>query len=172
MVFIKRYSCITILHWAHYSSNKHLTHLPQDKMATISQMIFSNAFLTMKSFAFVQVMAWCHQATNHCLSQCWPRSIWWQKTAKIYFRHLIWNVDKCSSQVSNFTPMQVTDLWGMWAISHPCCQSLWLWSLLKLLKVIAKYLHFCQLKWQTFTFGNLILQKWHKITKIIGGIEM
>ena len=22
-----------------------------------------------------QVMAWCHQATSHCLSQCWPRSI-------------------------------------------------------------------------------------------------
>ena len=30
---------------------------------------------------------------------------------------------------------------------------------------------FCQLKWQTFTLGNLILQKWHEI-KIIGGIEM
>ena len=26
-------------------------------------------------------------------------------------------------------------------------------------------------KWQTFTIGNLILQKWHKITKIVGGIE-
>ena len=23
----------------------------------------------------VQVMAWCHQATNHYLSQCWPRSL-------------------------------------------------------------------------------------------------
>ena len=23
-----------------------------------------------------QVMAWCHQATSHYLSQCWPRS-WW-----------------------------------------------------------------------------------------------
>ena len=23
----------------------------------------------------VQVMAWCHQATSHCLSQCWPRSL-------------------------------------------------------------------------------------------------
>ena len=22
----------------------------------------------------VQVMAWCRQATNHCLNQCWPRS--------------------------------------------------------------------------------------------------
>ena len=23
----------------------------------------------------VQVMAWCHQATSHYLSQCWPRSL-------------------------------------------------------------------------------------------------
>ena len=25
--------------------------------------------------ALVQVMAWCHQATSHYLSQCWPRSL-------------------------------------------------------------------------------------------------
>ena len=25
--------------------------------------------------ALVQVMAWCRQATSHCLSQCWPRSM-------------------------------------------------------------------------------------------------
>ena len=24
---------------------------------------------------FVQVMAWCHRATSHYLSQCWPRSL-------------------------------------------------------------------------------------------------
>ena len=24
----------------------------------------------------VQVMAWCHQATSYCLSQCWPRCVW------------------------------------------------------------------------------------------------
>ena len=24
----------------------------------------------------VQVMAWCHQASNHYLSRCWPRSMW------------------------------------------------------------------------------------------------
>ena len=26
--------------------------------------------------ALVQVMAWCHQARSHYLSQCWPRSMW------------------------------------------------------------------------------------------------
>ena len=25
--------------------------------------------------ALVQVMAWCHQATSHYLSKCWPRSL-------------------------------------------------------------------------------------------------
>ena len=27
------------------------------------------------SAALVQVMVWCHQATSHYLSQCWPRSV-------------------------------------------------------------------------------------------------
>ena len=27
------------------------------------------------NFTLVQVMAWCRQATSHCLSQCWPRSL-------------------------------------------------------------------------------------------------
>ena len=27
------------------------------------------------SLALVPVMAWCHQATNHYLGQCWPRSL-------------------------------------------------------------------------------------------------
>ena len=29
--------------------------------------------LTDGKSTFVQVMAWCHQATSHYLSQCWPR---------------------------------------------------------------------------------------------------
>ena len=57
-------------------------------------------------------------------------------TAKIYFRHLIWNVDV------RLTPLCIA------------CQR------------IHNY------KWQTVTIGNLILQKWHKTTKIVGGIEM
>ena len=31
--------------------------------------------LTDDKSALVQVMAWCHQATSHFLSQCWPRSM-------------------------------------------------------------------------------------------------
>ena len=31
-------------------------------------------FMKEKS-ALVQVMAWCHQATSHYMSQCWPRSM-------------------------------------------------------------------------------------------------
>ena len=43
--------------------------------------IFCEIALTWMSLNFtdnqstlVQVMAWCHQATSHYLSQCWPRS--------------------------------------------------------------------------------------------------
>ena len=31
--------------------------------------------LTDDKSTLAQVMAWCHQATNHYLSQCWPRSM-------------------------------------------------------------------------------------------------
>ena len=31
--------------------------------------------LTDGESTLVQVMAWCHQATSHYLSQCWPRSL-------------------------------------------------------------------------------------------------
>ena len=31
--------------------------------------------LTDDNSTLVQVMAWCHQATSHYLSQCWPRSL-------------------------------------------------------------------------------------------------
>ena len=31
--------------------------------------------LTDDQSTLVQVMAWCHQATSHYLSQCWPRSL-------------------------------------------------------------------------------------------------
>ena len=31
--------------------------------------------LTDDKLTLVQVVAWCHQATSHCLNQCWPRSL-------------------------------------------------------------------------------------------------
>ena len=31
-------------------------------------------YFTDDKSTLVQVMAWCHQATNHYLNQCWPRS--------------------------------------------------------------------------------------------------
>ena len=41
---------------------------------------------------------------------------------------------------------------------------------LTLLCIVFQRIH--NYKWLTFTIGNLILQKWHKINKIVGGIEM
>ena len=31
--------------------------------------------VSLSNSALVWVMAWCRQATSHCLSQCWPRSL-------------------------------------------------------------------------------------------------
>ena len=45
----------------------------------------------------VQVMAWCHQATSHYLSQCWPRSLspsgitrpqWVKHDHKLYYVYI------------------------------------------------------------------------------------
>ena len=37
--------------------------------------VFLPLDLTDDKSTLVQVMAWCHQATSHYLSQCWPRSL-------------------------------------------------------------------------------------------------
>ena len=69
-------------------------HFPLDKIATISQMIFSYSFSWMKNFVFWLKFHWslfprvqltisqhlfrqclgAGQATSHCLNQCWPSS--------------------------------------------------------------------------------------------------
>ena len=39
-------------------------------------LIWMSLDFTDNQSTLVQVMAWCHQATSHYLSQCWPRSLW------------------------------------------------------------------------------------------------
>ena len=39
-------------------------------------LIWMSLDFTDDQSTLVQVMAWCHQATSHYLSQCWPRSLW------------------------------------------------------------------------------------------------
>ena len=47
----------------------------------ILRSLYDNAFrwmprnITDDKSTLIQVMAWCHQATSHYLSQCWPRSM-------------------------------------------------------------------------------------------------
>ena len=48
---------------------------------------------------------------------------------------------------------------------------LWIYQV-QLTLLCTVFLRIHNYKWQTFTIGNLILQKWHKITKIVGGIEI
>ena len=38
-------------------------------------LIWMSLYFTDDQSTLVQVMAWCHQATSHYLSQCWPRSL-------------------------------------------------------------------------------------------------
>ena len=38
-------------------------------------LIWMSLDFTDDQATLIQVMAWCCQATNHCLSQCWPRSL-------------------------------------------------------------------------------------------------
>ena len=38
-------------------------------------LIWMSLDFTDDQSTLVQVMAWCHQATSHCLTQCWPRSL-------------------------------------------------------------------------------------------------
>ena len=38
-------------------------------------LIWMSLDITDDQSTLVQVMAWCHQATSHYLSQCWPRSM-------------------------------------------------------------------------------------------------
>ena len=38
-------------------------------------LIWMSLGFTDDQSTLVQVMAWCHQATSHYLSQCWPRSL-------------------------------------------------------------------------------------------------
>ena len=75
-----------------YDSNQ--THLPLGNMGNCKSIIFKLTIenstwgthckiahrwipqnITNEKSTLVQVMAWCHQATSHCLSQCWPWSL-------------------------------------------------------------------------------------------------
>ena len=67
--------------------------------------------LTDDKSTVVQVMAWCRQATNHYLSQCWPRSIspngvtrpqWVNKSAL----DLISNLQPCDSCITMVRPLK------------------------------------------------------------------
>ena len=85
-------------------------------------LIWMSQDLTNDKSTLVQVMAWCRQATRHCLSQCWSRSVsphgvsphgvtrllifpWtrWPPFHRSYFRmHLADNIFGC-----------ICELWGV-----------------------------------------------------------
>ena len=94
-------------------------------------------YLTDDMSTLVQVMAWCRQATSHCLSQCWPRSMlpygvtrpqWVNISNFIHYKVLeditlpFPNIDKGAFKVwkliSNFIPYFTGHV-----ITYPCWDS-------------------------------------------------
>ena len=56
-------------HFQTQSLNWYLEHFLKNYSKCMPQNSFDDKSI------LVQVMAWCHQATSHYLSQCWPRSM-------------------------------------------------------------------------------------------------
>ena len=71
-----------LTHWPLGNLNEILDIIFKQILVIDSWGIFCEIVLIWMSLDFtddqstlVQVMAWCHQATSHYLSQCWPRSL-------------------------------------------------------------------------------------------------
>ena len=51
--------------------------------------------LTNDKSTFVQVMAWCHQATSYYLSQCWPQSISSYDVIRLQWVNMLFILQPC-----------------------------------------------------------------------------
>ena len=56
--------------------------------------------------AFAQVMGWCRQATSHCMSQCWPRSM------SPYGVNMPQCVNWCHENATGKVPMEIASSYG------------------------------------------------------------
>ena len=91
-----RSSLCFVMVWYQSILSLFLTHWSRDKMAAISQTIFSNAFFRMKMFvpwvrignipALVQITAWYRPGTSHYLNQWWL--VYWRIYASLCFNVL------------------------------------------------------------------------------------
>ena len=102
---------------------------------------------------FVQVMAWCHQATSQYLSQCWPRF-----RSRYGITRPQWvNVSIRNYKVKGFTIMQVLEPGSVWrchvaSIGIPITKIWWSQDCLIL---IMKSPH------QEFSYWNRALVLWN-----------
>ena len=68
----------------------------------------------------VLVMAWCHQATSHYLSQCWPRSmsphgVSGPQWVNVKYRIYCWPINRLTGRQAHSSPSwhrSVTTSWG------------------------------------------------------------
>ena len=78
------YTCVNELtHWPLGNLNEIFRHVIFKQILVIDgsvisceiALIWMSLDFTDDQSTLVQVMAWCHQAPSHCLSQCWPTSL-------------------------------------------------------------------------------------------------
>ena len=95
--------------------------------------------LTDDKSTLVQVMAWCHQATSHYLSQCWPRSLWpydvtrpqWVKTSSYILCMILYGaLQRLRQNILHFEHTKDTqylalmgDLWSVYEYAEQCWPS-------------------------------------------------
>ena len=90
--------------------------------------------LTDDKSTLVQVMAWCRQATSHCMSQCWPRSLSPYGVAMPQWVKYWVGMDSCDTFSSTYQDCSVTHSFTyrrvlVWLLVSYCginteCQSL------------------------------------------------
>ena len=69
----------------------------------------------------VQVMAWCRQATSHCLSQCWPRSLLLYGVTRPQWVNMISYISFGAFFDLRLNKRLNKQSWGWWfeTLSHP-----------------------------------------------------
>ena len=88
--------------------------------------------LTDEKSTLVQVMVWCHEATSHYLSQCWPRSIspydvtrpqWVQlfSASIVYLKHRHLGLYLLNGKTLYIRFCKMPKLWNMGLELSDCC---------------------------------------------------
>ena len=96
--------------------------------------------LTDDNWTMVEVMGWCHQATSHYLSQCWPRCDGWGIHSKIAIR---------------WRPLDLTEKSTLVQVMAWCHKKL----------TCGQVMHICISKWGHHWFTQWLVACWRAMFK-------